>query len=72
MGRAAKIVSLGIALTAFVLLTIFGFAIWVFIPLLPVGILFVVSVLWARQRGTKAKPEGEAETGSKTDTRKAA
>jgi fatty acid desaturase len=69
VARTAKIVSLAISLTAFVLLTIFGFAIWIFIPLLPVGILFVISVLYARQRATKAKPT-EAE--SKTDRRKAA
>jgi hypothetical protein len=70
MGRTAKIVSLVIALTAFVLLTIFGFAVWVFIPLLPVGILFVISVLWARDRAAVTKPKTETE--SKTDSRKAA
>ena len=70
MGRTAKIVSLAIALTAIVLLTIFGFAIWVFIPLLPVGILFVISVLWARDRAAVTKPQKEADT--KTDSRKAA
>jgi len=70
VGRTAKIVSLAIGLTAFVLLTFFGFAIWVFIPLLPVAILFIISVLYARQRATKAKPKTEAE--SKTDSRKAA
>jgi hypothetical protein len=70
VGRTAKIGSLTIALTAFVLLTIFGFAIWVFIPLLPVGILFVISVLWARERAAMAKPKTETE--SKTNSRKAA
>jgi len=70
MGRTTKIVSLAIALTAIVLLTIFGFAIWVFIPLLPVGILFVISVLWARDRAAVTKPKKEADT--KTDSRKAA
>ena len=70
MGRTAKIVSLAIALTAIVLLTIFGLAIWVFIPLLPVGILFVISVLWARDRAAVTKPQKEADT--KTDSRKAA
>jgi fatty acid desaturase len=70
MGRTAKIVSLAIALTAFVLLTIFGFAVWVFIPLLPVGILFVISVLWARDRAAVTEPKKETDT--KTDSRKAA
>ena len=70
MGRTAKIISLAIALTAFVLLAIFGFAVWVFIPLFPVGILFVISVLYARQRATTTKTK--AATENKTDTRKAA
>jgi len=70
VGRTAKIISLAIGLVAFVLLWFFGFAIWVFIPLLPVGILFVISVLYARQKATKSKPKTEAE--NKTDRPKAA
>jgi membrane protein implicated in regulation of membrane protease activity len=70
VARTAKIVSLAIGLTAFVLLWFFGFAIWVFIPLLPVGVLFVISVLYARQKARAAKPKTEGE--SKTDRSKAA
>jgi fatty acid desaturase len=70
VGRTAKIVSLAIGLAAFVLLWFFGFAIWVFIPLLPVGIIFVISVLYARRTARNAKPKTEAE--SKTDRPKAA
>jgi len=70
VGRPAKIVLLAIVLTAFVLLMVLGFAVWVFIPLLPVAILFVISVLWARERAAIAKQKKETDT--KTDSRKAA
>jgi len=62
MPRIGTIVSLAIALSAFVLLTLFGFAIWVFIPLLPAGIVFVIAVLYARKKATKPKQAAEAET----------
>ena len=42
--RILKIVALSIAMTAFTLLTIFGFAIWVFIPVLPAAIIFGIAV----------------------------
>ncbi|PYS37269.1 MAG: hypothetical protein DMG14_21860 [Acidobacteria bacterium] len=68
MARTAKIVALGIGLAAFLVLTIFGFAVWVFIPLLPAGIVFLISVLYARRRA--ATPASRTET--ETDSRKAA
>jgi fatty acid desaturase len=68
MGRTATILSLGIGLTAFFLLLMFGFAIWVFLPLLPAGIVFVLAVFLARKKVTK--PERSAE--SDTNWRKAA
>ena len=62
MARSATVVSLAIALSAFVLLTLFGFAIWVFIPLFPAGIVFVIAVLYGRKKATKPNQAEEAET----------
>ena len=50
MQRSAKIVSLAIGVTAFAALAILGFAIWVFIPLLPAGIVFLIAIVSARRR----------------------
>jgi fatty acid desaturase len=54
--RTLKIVSVAIGLTAFMLLAVFGFAIWVFIPLLPAGIVFAIAVLTLKSRSRK-RPE---------------
>jgi fatty acid desaturase len=66
--RAIKILALAIGLTAFILLAIFGFAVWVFIPLLPAAIVFYIAVLYARRRATAPAPEQESDI----ETRKAA
>jgi len=67
MSRMFKILSLTIGLTAFVLLTIFGFAIWVFLPLLPAAIIFMIALITLKGRTTKHVEESED-----TDHRKAA
>jgi hypothetical protein len=72
MARTAAIVSLAIGLTAaFFVLTLLGFAIWVFIPLLPAGIVFAVAVLYSRRRAKKPKTAAEP-TEAETNSRKAA
>ena len=67
MGRGVKIVSLAIGLTAFAVLGILGFAIWVFIPLLPAAIVFLIVILNARRRKA-VKPDSAVDD----DYRKAA
>jgi len=56
-----KFVSLGVALTAFIGLTIFGFAAWVFIPVLPAAILLIFAVM-AGGRSTVARTDSEKES----------
>jgi len=60
-----KIIVPAIALTAFALLIKFGFAIWVFLPLFPAGILLVVTLAGNRRRSRETKTE-------ETEFRKAA
>jgi hypothetical protein len=62
VGNVCKIVCLSLGVTAFTLLAFFGFAIWVFIPLLPAGVLFGIILYSERQRNR----------GRRTDERKAA
>jgi len=50
--RTFKIVSLAIGVTAFAVLAFFGMAVWVFIPLLPTAIVFLIAVATARRRAT--------------------
>jgi len=57
VGNVVKIIALSVAVTAFALLAIFGFAIWVFIPLLPAGIIFGIIVYSERQRNRKQSHE---------------
>ena len=59
MGRTLKIVAVGIGLAALTVLAIFGFAIWVFIPLLPAGIIFVISVATLKRRSKTPVPAAE-------------
>jgi hypothetical protein len=64
MGRLFKIVALSIGLTALVLLGTLGFAVWVFIPLLPAAIVYLIAVysLKAKRATIPARPsESEAE-----------
>ena len=65
MERIFKIGAVAIALTALAVLSFFGLAIWVFIPLMPAGILYVIAVTSARRtsalrpRPSEAKSEAE-------------
>jgi hypothetical protein len=68
VARTLKIVCLAIGLSAFVLLAVLGFAVWVFIPLLPAGIVFLVAVTAARRRATATERPRETHS----DSRKAA
>ena len=68
MTRSAKILPLVIGLAA-IILVFYGFPLWVFIPVLPAAIIFVIAVLGAR--AGKPKPK-RAEQDDETDTRKAA
>jgi hypothetical protein len=61
MGRILKIAALAIALSALAALSFFGLAVWVFIPLMPAGIIYVIAISSAR-RTSKLRPRpAEAE-----------
>jgi len=51
LGRILRVAARAIGLTAFAFLVMFGFAIWVFIPLLTAGIAYLIAhlivVYWA-------------------------
>jgi len=66
VGRVLKILALIIGLTALAVLLFFGFAIWVFIPLLPAGIIYLIAVA-AANRTAALRPKA-----SERDRRKAA
>jgi hypothetical protein len=59
MGRALKTVALVLGVTAVALLFIFGFAIWVFIPLLPAIIVYLIAAHTVRR--TRTLPATELE-----------
>jgi CHASE2 domain-containing sensor protein len=68
VGRTLKIVCLAIGLSAFVLMAVLGFAVWVFIPLFPAAIVFLIAVAAGRRRAAATDHVHEAHT----DSRKAA
>jgi hypothetical protein len=68
MERFLKIVALSTAVTALVLLAVFGPILWVFIPLLPAGIIFLLAVYSEKQRSRRRGVPPEAGN----DRRKAA
>ena len=59
MERGLKILAVGIGVAALSVLFIFGFAIWVFIPLLPAAVIYLIAVYFARR--TAALPLREAQ-----------
>jgi hypothetical protein len=63
VGRILKIAALAIGLTALGFVVHYGLAIWVFIPLLPAGIVYVIAVFLERRRvAVRPHPsESEAE-----------
>ncbi len=75
MGRILKIVALSIGLTALGILVFLGLAIWVFIPLLPAGIIYVIVLFTARRTAAlrpRASETGHRTAASEADHRKAA
>ena len=59
MERGLKILAASIGVAALSVLFIFGFAIWVFIPLLPAAVVYLIAVYFARR--TAALPPREAQ-----------
>jgi hypothetical protein len=59
--RIVKIAALVIGLTAFAVLVIFGFAVWVFIPLMPAAIVYLIAVSSARRTPALRPRPSEAE-----------
>jgi hypothetical protein len=57
--RTFKILALVIGLTAMVALGILGFAIWVFIPILPAGIIVTLAIMSTRRRQARQVEEEE-------------
>ena len=68
VAKTFKVVSLTIGLTAFAVLAIFGFAIWVFIPLLPAALAFLIALAAGKRRVLRPESEDKADR----DSRKAA
>jgi len=60
--RWLKFVALAVGLSAFAVLAIFGFAVWVFIPVLPAGLIFAIALIGSRRKAFrhKAEPTPEA------------
>jgi hypothetical protein len=59
MKRFFKILALAVGVTAVALLSFFGFAIWVFIPLLPAAIVYLVAVYSIKQTSTVSRQHPE-------------
>ena len=59
MERGLKIIAVGIGVAALSVLFIFGFAIWVFIPLLPAAVIYLIAVYFVRR--TAALPARQAQ-----------
>jgi hypothetical protein len=59
MERCLKILAVGIGGAALSVLFIFGFAIWVFIPLFPAAVVYLIAVSSARR--TTALPARQAQ-----------
>jgi hypothetical protein len=66
MGQVLKTAAVVLALIGVAVLAFFGFAIWVFIPLLPAGIVYLIAVATARRSPTLR------ERSSDSDVKKAA
>jgi len=71
MGRFLKIAAVSIGVTAVVVLATFGFAIWVFLPLAPAGIVYVIAVYALSERRSTI-PARHSESESEAERRKAA
>jgi hypothetical protein len=69
MSRSLKIVCLAIGGAAFIVLGVLGFAIWVFIPILPAAIVFLIALVTLQRRPPSSDP---AEAEEEQSSRKAA
>ena len=61
MERGLKIVAVTIGVAAVSVLFIFGFAIWVFIPLLPAAIVYLIALCTARRTAALRPKDAEEE-----------
>jgi hypothetical protein len=61
MERALKIIALVVGGVAVTVLLIFGFAIWVFIPLLPAAIIYLVAVSGIKRTTARSAQHSERE-----------
>jgi hypothetical protein len=62
MERTLKIAAVAIALTALVLLSFFGLAVWVFIPLMPAAIVYTIAITSLKRTSTLRARPSQAET----------
>ena len=60
MERALKVFAIALGVAAVAVLAFFGFAIWVFIPLFPAAIVYLVSV-YRIKRSTAPSPARKSE-----------
>jgi CHASE2 domain-containing sensor protein len=61
MERILKIAAVAIALTALAVLSFFGLAIWVFIPLMPAAIVYLIAVTSLRRTSALRPRPSQAE-----------
>ena len=59
MGRALKIFAVALAVAAVAVIAFFGFAIWVFIPLLPAAIIYLVALYGLKHRAVLPARQSE-------------
>ena len=65
MERVLKIFALSLGVAAIAVLAFFGFAIWVFIPLLPAAIVYVAAIYGIKHRAVSPARQSEIERGKK-------
>jgi hypothetical protein len=59
MERSLKVLAIVLGGAAVALLSFFGFAIWVFIPLFPAAIVYLVAVCSIKRRADYSRPHSE-------------
>jgi hypothetical protein len=65
MEQVLKVVALSLGIAAVAVLAFFGFAIWVFIPLLPAAIVYLAAIYGIKHRAVLPARESEVERDKK-------
>jgi hypothetical protein len=65
MERALKVFAVSLGVAAVAVVAFFGFAIWVFIPLLPAAIIYLAALYGIKHRAASPRRESEKERDKK-------